>query len=188
MVFLIIPMYFGSGLIPSYVNIVRLGLFNKFWVYIFPGMFSAFNFLLVMSYITQLPASYEESAMIDGASYPYILTRIILPLSAPVLATVALFSAVGHWNSWFDALMYVNKFDLQPLQSVLQTIIRNNSLENIIRKAQYSAASVDDMIDNFTSETIQCATMIFTVVPILIVYPFLQRYFVTGITLGGIKG
>jgi putative aldouronate transport system permease protein len=188
MVFLLIPMYFGSGLIPAYVNIVRLGLFNKFLVYILPGLFSGFNFLLIMSYITQIPSSYEESAMIDGASYPYIAARIMVPLCAPVLATIALFCAVGQWNSWFDALMYVNRYDLQPLQSVLQTIIKESSLENIVKKAQYSSASIDELLNSFTPETIQCATMIFTILPILIVYPYLQRYFVTGITLGGIKG
>lgn len=188
MIFLLVPMYFGGGLIPTYVNIIRLKLNNNFLVYILPGMFTGFNFLLIMSYITQLPGAYEESAMIDGASHPQIVWRLIVPLCKPVLATIALFCAVGHWNAWFDALMYVNKASLQPLQLVLQIIIRERSMDNLIKAAQYNASDLSKRLDQFTPETISMATMIFTVVPILCVYPFLQKYFVTGITLGGIKG
>lgn len=186
MVFLLVPMYLGAGMIPGYVNMVDLGLLNKFAVYILPGLFSGFNFLLVTSFISQLPKGFEESAQIDGASHFTIYTRIILPLSKPILATIGLFSAVGHWNSWFDSMLYVNKSSLFTLQFVLQNIIKQNSFEVLAQKAKYGDTAALYKY-NFTSESISMATMIFTIIPILLVYPFLQKYFVQGVTLGGIK-
>jgi putative aldouronate transport system permease protein len=187
MVILLIPMYFGAGLIPNYVNIVRLGLMNNLLVYILPGLFSGMNFLLIMSYMNQLDSSYEESAYIDGASSLRIFASIIIPLSKPILATIALFIAVGQWNAWFDALLYINKSNYLPLQFVLQNIIKQNSFEYLAQKAKGGDTSMLLKYD-FTAESISMATMVFTIIPVLCVYPFLQKYFVKGITLGGLKG
>lgn len=187
MILLLIPMYFGAGMIPSYINVVKLGLINNFMVYILPGLFTGFNFLLIMSYFSQLPASYEESAHLDGASYFRIFLSVIIPLSKPILATIALFCAVGQWNAWFDALLYVNRSSLLPLQYVLQNIIKLNSFEFLAQQAKSGDTSALFRY-NFSAESISSAAMVFTIIPILFVYPFLQKYFVKGISLGGIKG
>lgn len=185
-VFFLIPMYFGGGLLPGYILITKLGLMNSFWVYIFPGMFSTFNFLVMMTYFRQLPESIEESARIDGANDFQIFTRIVIPVSTPIIATIALLVAVGHWNSWFDAVLYVNTAKLQPVQAVLQQIIQGTQTTTLLRNAQYGTTSANT--NTFTTQSITMATLCFTVFPILFVYPFLQKYFVKGIMIGGVKG
>ena len=173
-------------LVPTYMLITTLKLTNNFLVYILPGMFSTFNFLLMLTYFKQIPNTYEEAARIDGASDLTILFKIMLPLSAPIIATIALFVAVGQWNSWFDALLYVTRQKLFPIQMVLQNILKSTQGEAIMQQAKYGMTSRKDV--TITSESIKMATLCFAIFPIVIVYPFLQKYFVKGIMIGGIKG
>lgn len=178
----IFTMYLNPGLIPGYLWMRRLGFINTFWVYVIPGMLSAFNMLVIRTYMNGLPDSLSESAQIDGAGYFKIFYKIILPLCKPVLATVALFIAVGHWNSWFDAMLY-NGFNerLTTLQYELMKLL--SSVTN-------QGASVEDMKNSggmVTPTSIRAATTIVTALPIVCLYPFLQKYFISGLTIGGVK-
>lgn len=178
----IFTMYLNPGLIPGYLWMRKLGFINTFWVYIIPGMLSAFNMLVIRTYMNGLPDSLSESAQIDGAGYFKIFYKIILPLCKPVLATVALFIAVGHWNSWFDAMLY-NGFNerLTTLQYELMKLL--SSVTN-------QGASVEDMKNSggmVTPTSVRAATTIVTALPIVCLYPFLQKYFISGLTIGGVK-
>lgn len=178
----IFTMYLNPGLIPGYLWMKRLGFINTFWVYVIPGMLSAFNMLVIRTYMNGLPDSLSESAQIDGAGYFKIFYKIILPLCKPVLATVALFIAVGHWNSWFDAMLY-NGFNerLTTLQYELMKLL--SSVTN-------QGASVEDMKNSggmVTPTSVRAATTIVTALPIVCLYPFLQKYFISGLTIGGVK-
>jgi putative aldouronate transport system permease protein len=188
----LIPMYFGGGIIPTYMLIRSLGLLNNFWVYIFPNLINLFNMILMRSYFQNLPEALEESARIDGARYYTVLWRIIFPISTPIIATICLYIGVVHWNSWFDAAYYVIKRqDLKPMQTVLLSII--NEAAYAERIAANAGGAVIDMgnigrgkVVNVRSVTM--ATMIVTILPIVMVYPFIQRYFIKGIMIGSIKG
>lgn len=178
----IFTMYLNPGLIPGYLWMKKLGFINTFWVYVIPGMLSAFNMLVIRTYMNGLPDSLSESAQIDGAGYFKIFYKIILPLCKPVLATVALFIAVGHWNSWFDAMLY-NGFNerLTTLQYELMKLL--SSVTN-------QGASVEDMKNSggmVTPTSVRAATTIVTALPIVCLYPFLQKYFISGLTIGGVK-
>lgn len=184
---LAITMYVSGGLIPDYILIRNLGLFNSFWVYILPALVSVWNVFVIRSYIDGLPDALQESAKIDGANDIVIFFKIILPLCLPVLATVALFTAVGQWNSWFDTYLFNNSNkSLTTLQYELQKILTYASV-------QFSAAddirSIEQMQKKIvvTPDSLKMAMTIVTIVPILFVYPFVQRYFVTGMTLGAVK-
>ncbi|MEM5591392.1 carbohydrate ABC transporter permease [Niallia circulans] len=175
-------MYLNAGLIPNYLLMSKLGLLNSFWVYIIPGMISAFNMLVIRTYINGLPESLVESAKMDGASHFRIFISIIMPLCKPVLATVALFIAVYQWNSWFDAMLY-NGFNdrLTTLQYELMKLL--SSVTN-------QGANVDSMKNSssmVTPTSIRAATTIITALPIVCLYPFLQKYFMSGLTIGGVK-
>jgi putative aldouronate transport system permease protein len=193
----IIPMYFGGGLIPSYFLIKSLGMLNSFWVYIIPGMVGIWNMLLMKTFFQGIPISLEESARIDGANYLTIFFKIILPISTPIIATVALFVGVGQWNSWFDASIYITKQNLKPMQSVLLSIISEAKFaENLAATASGSGSGAGGSIDvgnigkniKVNVRSITMATMFVTIIPIIMVYPFLQRYFVKGVMIGSIKG
>lgn len=178
----IFTMYLNPGLIPGYLWMKKLGFINTFWVYVIPGMLSAFNMLVIRTYMNGLPDSLSESAQIDGAGYFKIFYKIILPLCKPVLTTVALFIAVGHWNSWFDAMLY-NGFNerLTTLQYELMKLL--SSVTN-------QGASVEDMKNSggmVTPTSVRAATTIVTALPIVCLYPFLQKYFISGLTIGGVK-
>lgn len=178
----IFTMYLNAGLIPNYLLMGKLGLLNSFWVYIIPGMISAFNMLVIRTYINGLPESLVESAKMDGASHFRIFISIIMPLCKPVLATVALFIAVYQWNSWFDAMLY-NGFNdrLTTLQYELMKLL--SSVTN-------QGANVDSMKNSssmVTPTSIRAATTIITALPIVCLYPFLQKYFMSGLTIGGVK-
>jgi len=177
---IVFTMLFGGGMVPSYLLMKNLGLINTIWVLVVPGMLSAFNIIIMKNYFQSLPESLTESARIDGAGEWRILFQIYLPLSKPVLATVALWSAVGHWNSWFDALLYITEDRKQVLQTFLQRIVIESS-------TQMMELGITDAHMQFTSETIKAATIIITILPIIMVYPFIQRHFVKGIMLGGVK-
>lgn len=181
----VIPMYFGGGLIPGYLLIKNLGLIDSFLVYIIPGLFSFWNVIIIQAFFKEIHESILESARIDGASEYRIFFRLVIPLSMPVLATITLFNGVGHWNSYFDSMLYTNSSSLQTIQLLLMKIIR--SQDGAISVAAKAGVDLGGK-DKTASITVQLATMIAATVPILILYPFLQRYFVSGMTIGSIKG
>ena len=187
----LIPMYFSGGLIPTYFLIRQLGLTNSFWVYVIPNLVNLWNMLLMRTYFANTPDALEESARIDGASYLRIFFQIILPISTPITATIALYIGVFHWNSWFDAAMYVNDQALKPMQSVLMSIINESRFaEQIAATAAGASLDVSNIArSNQTNvRSITMATMIVTIVPIERMYPYLERYFIRGIMNGSIKG
>lgn len=176
----LIPMFFSGGLIPSYLLIKSLHLINTRWVLILPGLVSTFNLILIRNYMMSLPGSLEESARIDGANDITILFRIILPLCKPILATVALWMAVGHWNAWFDCLIYITKERLTVLQVVLYRTINMGGMDRV---------KVGGVVENaLYPEVIKACTIMITTLPIIMVYPFLQKYFIKGILIGSLKG
>lgn len=183
----VVTMYVSGGLIPIYLVYKALGLLNTFSVYILPGMVPAFSMLVLRTYMNGLPDSLAESAMIDGAGHFTIFFRIIFPLCMPVIATVALFTAVGQWNSWFDAMLYNNngangRTTLQlELMKVLSSVTTQNSNANTMKNAAKSGGGT------VTSTSLRAATTVVTSLPIIILYPFLQKYFVSGLTIGGVK-
>ncbi|MEN2984561.1 MAG: carbohydrate ABC transporter permease [Dictyoglomaceae bacterium] len=181
----LITMYVGGGLVPEYLLIRSLGLMNKFLVYILPGLLNPFNIILVRAYIDQLPMELQESAMIDGANDIIIFFKVIFPLCLPVLATIALFIAVGHWNSWFDTYLYCggNKA-LTTLQYELQKILANAAASSTI---DYYSILDPMKTMRVTPQSLRMAMTIITTLPIIFVYPFLQKYFIKGMTLGAIK-
>ncbi|WP_271629187.1 carbohydrate ABC transporter permease [Caldicellulosiruptor sp. DIB 104C] len=182
---IVFTMYFSGGLIPTYLLMKNLHLVGTFWVYILPGMVSAFNIIVIRSYIDGLPQSLIESAKIDGASEYRILFQIIMPLCLPVLATVTLWVAVGQWNSWFDTFLYNSgKPELSTLQFELQKILQ--SVQSASTNPDFSA-SLTSSGRTVTPTAIRATMTIVATVPILFVYPFLQRYFIHGLTIGSIK-
>jgi putative aldouronate transport system permease protein len=182
MTFLIVfTMLFSGGMVPGYLLIKKLGLVNTVWALVLPGMLGAFNIVIIKNFFQSLPESLAESARMDGASEWTVLFRIYMPLSKPVLATVALWSAVGHWNAWFDALLYITDDRKQVLQTFLQRIVIESSTQLM------ELGVTDTSVVQFTTETIKAATIIVTILPIICVYPFVQKYFVKGILLGGVK-
>ena len=182
----LVTMYVSGGLIPTYILIKKLGLTNNFLVYIIPMAIFPFCIFLVRSFIEGLPMSLQESAMIDGANDFIIFVKIILPLCKPVLAAIALFYAVAHWNSWFDAYLYNNReISLTVLQYELQKIIQSASAAV---EARANQAGVDFSEQSFVSpKSLQMAVTVVATFPIVVVYPFLQKYFVKGMTLGAVK-
>ncbi|TFE19886.1 carbohydrate ABC transporter permease [Cohnella luojiensis] len=183
--FFIFTMYFGGGLIPTYMIIKSLGLIDSFWVFIFPGLIGVFLMILVRTYIEGLPAELEESAKIDGANDLEIFAKIILPLCIPVLATIALFIGIGHWNSWYDSYIYTYKPELKTLQAVLVKILNQFQTGTMVSEAQALANSSKRI--PVSGESIRMAVTMVATIPIVMVYPFVQRYFVKGIMMGAIK-
>lgn len=182
--FWVITMYVNGGLIPSFILFKALHLTGTFWVYIVPGMVSAFNVLVMRTYMQGIPDSLEESAQLDGAGYMTVFIKIISPLCKPVYATVALFVAVGQWNSWFDAMIYNRlKDDYTTLQYELMKLL--NSVMQQSGSAADAAASQGG--NNVSPQSVRSAATMVTVLPIICLYPFLQRYFVSGLTIGGVK-
>ncbi|KGE19103.1 sugar ABC transporter permease [Paenibacillus wynnii] len=188
-VIFVLTMYFSAGLIPGYFLIKQLHLLNTFWVYVIPSMISAFNMIVIRTYIGTLPESLIESAKIDGAGDFKIFMRIIFPLCKPVLATIALFVAVGAWNSWFDAFLYTSsRQELSTLQyelmKLLSSTMNSNSNPNVAAGIGMKENSALSMV---TPISIRAAVTIVASVPILCVYPFLQKYFVVGLNVGSVK-
>lgn len=183
--FWVITMYVNGGMIPIFLVYKGLGLTNSFWVYIVPGMLSAFNMLVMRTYMLGISDSLEESAQLDGAGYMTIFVKIISPLCKPVYATVALFIAVGQWNSWFDAMLY-NRMSEQyttlqyELMKLLSSVTNQGASAETMKNAVEAAGAV-------TPTSIRAAATILTMLPIVCLYPFLQRYFVAGLTIGGVK-
>ncbi len=186
--FLIITMYFNAGLVPWYMNMLMMGLTDNFLAYIIPGLVAPYNIILVKTYIESIPASLEESAVIDGASTVKVWLRIILPLSVPILATIAIFGAVGNWNSFQDSLLLMsNRADLYTLQHRLYIYL--NSSSNLgAMMSQGGAISEQAAQTMLNQRVIQYTVSMVSIIPILLVYPFMQRFFVKGIMLGAVKG
>lgn len=178
--FFVITMLFNGGLIPWYMTIKYTGLMNTFWALIIPGMLHVFDIVLLINFFRNLPNALEEAAMIDGAGHWAILTRVYLQVSTPVLATVTLLSAVGYWNSWFEGLILLNSPTQWPLQTFLQSLV-------VQVTSQWMTAAQAEQMAKLSDLTLHSAEIFVAMVPILLVYPFLQRYFIHGITLGSVK-
>ena len=178
-IFIILTMYFSAGTIPNFLLLNDLGWIGKPQVLIIPGCLSVFNMIIMRSFFYNIPDSLRESAEIDGASYIQILRKIYLPLSTPVRATLSLFYAVGRWNGFSDALMYMNDKKFYPIQLLLYNILNNMTSIDTSTKEGFIAPGLAD--------TFKAATVMFATVPILLIYPWLQKYFITGVTLGAVK-
>ena len=176
-------MIFSGGLIPTYMVVKMFGLIDSPWSLVLPGMVSAWNMFIMRNFFYSIPTSLEESALIDGANQAQILVRITLPLSKAVLATIGLFYAVGHWNSWFDAMLYINSNTKLPMQNILRNIINSLSDLEALGSEQFELMDVKP-----ASTSLRCAVIVITATPIIIVYPFIQKYFVKGVMIGSVKG
>lgn len=182
LLFFVFTMLFSGGMVPAYLLRSNLGLLNSFWALILPGL-SVYNMLIMKSYFEGIPEALEESASLDGANNWIILFKIYLPLSLPAFATIGLFYAVGFWNDYFGPTMYIAKNNLQVLQVYLRNIVYITNL-NDLEKALMSS----DELMNVASESVVSATVVASTLPILIVYPFIQKYFVKGMVIGSVKG
>ncbi|NIK77853.1 putative aldouronate transport system permease protein [Paenibacillus castaneae] len=190
MIFAIITMYFSGGLIPFYLVNRELGLMNSFWVMVIPTAVSVWNMIIFRTFFMGLPVGLEESAKIDGCSTFGIFFRIVLPLSGPVLATLSLFTAVYHWNDWFTATIFINKTELFPIQTMLQQILNSNIMSEqltIALKGNGAAADAMSRMQSVTTKSLTMATMMVATLPIIAVYPFVQRFFVKGVLVGSLK-
>ncbi|OKP99563.1 carbohydrate ABC transporter permease [Paenibacillus sp. P46E] len=181
MYLIVVTMFFSGGIIPEYLLIRDLKMIDSVWALILPGLVSPFNLIILISFFNNIPPSLEESAEIDGSSHFHTLMRIVLPLSMPVMATLALFYAVGRWNGFQDSLMYINSPELYPLQLKLFQMVQNNMVSELTQLEGSNRTAL-------TPESLKAATVIFATVPILVVYPWLQKYFVSGVMLGAVKG
>jgi putative aldouronate transport system permease protein len=179
MLLFVITMFFSGGLIPTYLVVKEVGLLNSLWALILPGALAPFNLILVRNFFLGIPETLEESARIDGASNWRILYSIYLPLSKPALATISMFYAVGYWNSFFQAMMYITERRWIPLQMFLLQLVSDEKTAD---------TALNDIFREITPETIRAAAILCVVIPILLVYPFIQKYFVKGIMLGAVKG
>ncbi|GAB6991748.1 carbohydrate ABC transporter permease [Paenibacillus pini] len=181
---LIVSMYLNGGIIPTYLLIKNLGMTNTFWVYIIPGLISVFNVIIIRSYFEQLPEGLIESAKVEGASDISILFRVILPISLPVISTITLFVAVGHWSSWFDNYLYNSKENLSVLQYELMKIL----IQSTNQVSSNATGYVDkNVLAQTTPQSIRATLTVIVTMPIIFIYPFLQKYFIKGMTVGAMK-
>lgn len=181
--FVFFTMFFSGGLIPTFILVKSLNLIDSRWSMIFPGLINTWNLLIMRNFFYAIPKSLEEAAIIDGANDMQILTKVVLPLSKASIATIGLFYAVAHWNAWFDAMLYINKTPLLPMQNILRNIITAASSIGDLGAEAYNSLDVIP-----PSQSIRAATIVITTLPILTVYPFIQKYFVKGVMVGSIKG
>lgn len=191
-VYFLIPMYISGGLIPMYVLLSNIGLLNNFWVYIFPGLWNFYNVIIIRSYMqSSIPDSIVEAARIDGAKEWRLFLQIIIPLCKPILATIVLWTAVASWNEWTSTLYYIQNPDLHTLQyKLMQTLKESERLTALMQEALKSGEDIEKIAKQMkvTPESMQSAQIIVVTLPIIAVYPFLQKYFVKGVTLGSVKG
>ncbi len=183
---MIFTMYFSGGMIPMYILLRSLGLFNTFWVYVIPTMINVYFMLIMINFYRTLPRAMFESAWLDGANDLCVFFRIVVPLSKAAFATIALFFAVNQWNSWLDSVYYVNKDSLRPISYLMMEIINQADAQKTVTDAVSQGYASSAM--NSTTKSLQMAAMIISVAPILMVYPFLQKYFVKGVLIGSVKG
>lgn len=185
----VITMYFNAGLIPGFMTMRALGLTNTFWVYIIPAIVQPYNIILVKTYIESIPDSLEEAGRMDGANVLQIFGHIILPVCKPILATIAIFAAVGQWNAFQDTLIYITNQKLYSLQYLLYTYINQaNSLAAMVKSVGMESVAMQSLATQQTPTSIRMTVSVVVVLPILFVYPFFQRYFVSGIMIGSVKG
>ena len=182
MMFIAFSMLFSGGLIPFFMVVKTLNMIDTRWAMIIPTAVSAFNLIIVRTAMAEIPASLEESAKIDGAGHFTILFRIVLPLSKAIMAVVALFSAVGHWNAWFNARIFLSDRSLFPLQLILREILIENDISKVMQ------GSFEFLGSEMYRQLVKYSTIMVAIIPILCIYPFLQRYFVKGVMIGSIKG
>ncbi|RCX20484.1 carbohydrate ABC transporter membrane protein 2 (CUT1 family) [Fontibacillus phaseoli] len=187
MVMCIITMYFGGGLIPTFMLIRNIGLMNSFWVFIIPSLIGVWNMIIFRTFFQGLPSGLEESAKIDGCGNWGTLFRIVLPLSGPVIATLALFTAVSHWNEWFLAGIYISDQNKYPIQTILRQILLSNIVSEQAGSLDASSLAHLQRAKTITSKSLSMATMIVATLPIICVYPFVQKYFVKGVLVGSLK-
>ncbi|GIO61053.1 carbohydrate ABC transporter membrane protein 2 (CUT1 family) [Paenibacillus sp. VMFN-D1] len=187
MLMCVVTMYFGGGLIPTFLVVRGLGLMNSFWVFIIPGLISVWNMIIFRTFFMGLPGGLEESAKIDGCGNWATFFRIILPLSGPVIATLGLFTAVAHWNEWFLPSIYITNEKLLPIQSMLQQILSTNIMTEQMSKLDSAAQSRLETMKSVTTKSLSMATMMVATLPIIAVYPFVQKYFVKGVMVGSLK-
>lgn len=178
-----VTLFFGGGLIPTFLLIKDLHLLDNFIVYIIPFMFSFFDLIIFMTFFREIPEALEEAAKIDGAHDWSIFLRIVIPVSMPAVATIALFHGVFQWNDYFTGMIYINNTDLQPIQTYLYRVVAQSSSNQMMTAVQGTAGT-----KTVTSQSIKLATMVVTTLPIVFVYPFLQKYFVKGMMIGSVKG
>ena len=176
----LVTMVFSGGLIPLFIVVKSVGIYNSIWALILPGAVQTFNIILMLNFFRGLPYALTESALIDGANHFQIMTKIIVPVSKPSLATVGLFTMVNHWNSWFDGMIYISDTAKYPLQTYLRNVIQSVDIASI------DLTSVGAMT-NVSQKTVTAAQIFVAIIPILLVYPLLQKYFITGMTLGSVK-
>jgi putative aldouronate transport system permease protein len=184
--FFVVTILFNAGLIPTYMVVKSVGLVNSIWSLVLPGAVPVFSMLVVMNYMRSLPKELEEAAYIDGANHNQTLLKVILPVCAPTIATVALFSFVAHWNSWFDGMLYMNDIKRYPLQSYLQTVVVNP--EEFLKNNTDMSGNLSKYLALVSGRTTTAAQMFLAMIPILLVYPWLQKYFTTGLVMGSVKG
>lgn len=182
MIYFAITMFIGGGLIPTYMVIKNLHLLDSFWVLILPSAMSIWNVIIMMNFIKGLPRAIEEAAFVDGASHWQTLIKVILPMSKPSLASLLLFSMIGHWNAWFDGMFYMNNPNNYPMATYLATQVINNNQSMTNMTPEQLA-----LLSSLSEKTVRSAQMFIAIVPILVVYPFLQKFFVKGITVGSVK-
>ena len=181
--FILFTMLFSGGLIPTFLLIKDLHMLNTIWALVIPGMMGAYNIFILRNFFSSIPAGLEESARIDGAGWFCIWWKIILPLAKPVIATITLWSLVGHWNAWYDALLYIT----DPNKTVVQAVLRKITIENSASDVNAIMSKMENK-NQVATKSMEMAMVVVTIVPMLITYPFLQRYFVKGIMIGSIKG
>ncbi|QAY66975.1 carbohydrate ABC transporter permease [Paenibacillus protaetiae] len=183
---IVFTMFFGGGLIPTYLLVKDLHMLNTVWALIIPGLCSAYNIVIIRNFFTSLPIEVEESAYMDGANDVTVFFKIVLPLSAPIIATVTLWSLVGQWNAWFDAMIYISNGEIKVLQILLRDVL-NNAQDAALANIR-GVENVDMSGQRYTAESVKAAILLVTTIPIIMVYPFLQKYFVKGIMIGAVKG
>ena len=188
---LLVPLFLNPGIIPGYLNMRNLKMLDTFWVYLFPGAFAFFDFLIIRTFVEGIPDSLEESAIIDGASYLQVFVKIIIPLSKPVLAAIGLFCAVGVWNDWFTTMLYTNSPKIYTLQYLLQKILQENLQQEMISYTSQGKDLANAKASGLvavTSTSVRMATLMISTLPIMLIYPFIQKYFEQGMMIGAIKG
>lgn len=188
LVFFMIPMYFGGGLVPTYIMYSKLGLINNPLLYVVPGCFSLYNMVIIRTYMNSLPASLCEAAKIDGAGELTILAKIVAPLCKPIMMTIALWSAVGYWCDWTTTMYFFTKKKLFTLQYLLVQVLKETEkIQRMIEEAMQRGDMLSNLQFTVTTDSVRCAQIIITTIPIILVYPFIQKYFINGVTLGAVK-
>jgi putative aldouronate transport system permease protein len=181
--FFAVTMFFGGGLVPSYVVVQQTGIMDTIWALVLPGALNVWNMVMLLNFFRGIPKELEEAAFVDGAKHGTVLWSIFVPVSKPALATILIFTIVGHWNAWFDGIIYMNSMNHYPLQSYLSTLVTQDF-------SRITVMTPEELkrLEDLSNKTLKIAQIFLGALPIMMVYPFLQKYFIKGITLGSVKG